>query len=572
MKQGIVWLPAVAASLLVLATACSAGDRVEQTSATPVPSPSPSPLPVEPVSDVDAWTVVELSHPGSSLIGEVIGLSVRSGRSRAIAYAGGAGLDGERLLAWESIDGQDWRLVSEQGAPLPAGSRFLMVDSGGAGHVGIHRDRFEMGERPAVWSSPDGSSWAEGRLPLDLGEHDRFIVRDIVATDHAFVVVGTVWTHPPEAQANLSGGDRNLTLAEGWWVVTDASGQTVGEGPLTDIYPVEVLPDGATVVDPASGEVLVVIPWDVYETERIQTGPVTAQIDHDGWRLLEDESDNTYAVIDLATGEEVVRGASQYRLTFGADPQVILDDGHRVSMTWEELELAWSEGLALAVASPIEERMVTVAFVSVGNGGWEPVEIGMFDDDVVEVDVYWVTGEPGGDGLVAAGANIRFDEELGQGTPVWTTWTSTDGTRWAPVEVEIHGGLYADAVSSGDDGVLVGGHDGLSRYLATSTDGRSWEVEFEVEEAHLDEWMSDVAVSGWISAAVGGSESPRGTVAELFVRRAGTGWERADLPEDPLALHLTELAVTSDELIVGGSIAGSRGRGGPALLVLDRSG
>lgn len=529
-------------------------------------------VPAQPTAAGEELAVVELPQPGSPFTADVFGLSVRDGRATVVAYAEGVGLPGERVLAWESSDGRDWRLVDPQGVSLPGGSRFLVSDSAAAGHVGLHRDRFEAGEPVAVWSSADGQTWVERSLPLELGEHDAYVVHDVVATDHSFVLLGTVWTQPSEAAAVLSGGDLTLTLSEGWWTVTDGAGRPVGEGPLTDIYPIDVAADGVAVVDPASGEVLVVIPRDVYETEQIRTGPVTTRIDHDGWRLVENDGDNTYSVVDLSSGDEVVRGASRNRLSFGADPHVVLDDGRRVSMTWEELELAWSEGLALAAASPVVERMVTTAFVSVDAGRWETVDIGTVDEGVTEVDVYWVVGAPGGEGLLGAGANHRFDEALGHGRTIWTTWTSSNGADWVPVEVDRHDGLYAEAVSSASDGVLVAGHDGSSRYLATSPDGRAWQVEHRVEEAHLHEWMSDVAAGDWMAAAVGGSESPRGDVAELFLRRAGAAWDRADLPADPLELQLTEVAVTAERLLVAGSTEVGDGGRAPVVLVFDRPG
>ena len=566
-------LVAVVLAIAVVGAGCAAEEsNGSPTGVEPEPAPttavSTSRSEGEPAEADDlALTIVDLPNRDSFLVGEVVDVAVSTDGITVVAYAEGPGLTDEALLVWTSPDGQDWALLTPDGLPRPGGSRFLLLESGASGYIGVVAGEFQSGEPIIVWTSPDAVSWTRRRLPLELGEHQQYFVQSLVASDSGMAVVGSVITRRPDADAVIAAQGLSLSLGDGWTVVDVESGVVQGTGPLSDIYPVDVSANGATVYDPETDETLVEIPWDVYQEARVSTGVVTAEIEYEGWLLIEDESDNSYSVVELASGERVVERANQNYLALGPDPEVTLPDGRTIATTWDELDAAWSDGIAVAAASDVREGNVSTVFHSTTGASWENVDFGVLSDDVDEVDVYWVSGAPGGTGFVAAGANQIFDHQAGASNPTWTTWTSEDGVSWLPVEVDNHPGLYHEVLAAGDSGVLVAGHDGSQRYIVSTTDGLTWVVDYEVDEAYQSEWMFDIALGSWIAAAVGSSQSPLGDVSELFTNEDGQGWRRADVPIDPLMLRLTEVAVGPDSLVLGGSRQTDRGEWAPVVIV-----
>jgi hypothetical protein len=278
-------------------------------------------------------------------------------------------------------------LLTPRGLPRPGDARLLTLEAGSSGHVGVVQDEFGPGEPVAVWTSPDGLAWNESLLSIHVGEHQRYLIDGLVVGDDGLLVLGSLVTVRPDPRAVILKNGRVLELDIGWTVTDAATGTPVGEGGLDEIYPAELDDDGASVRDPATGDVVVVIPWDVYENERRRTGVFTVEVEYDGWRLTEDETTNSYTVVNLASGVEVISGANQNYLTFGRDPELILDDGSRFVVTWDELDDAWSAGIRTADALDVAEADVPVVFHSTAGVAWTASDLGRVEGELTSSDI-----------------------------------------------------------------------------------------------------------------------------------------------------------------------------------------
>lgn len=98
--------------------------------------------------------------------------------------SGGVCCTVEERALWWSADGRRWTRVPLEPAAAGPDSWFSRIVGTRAGWVAGGT----AGERPAIWSSPDGTSW----LPVDLGLDARGSVSDIASVGDRLLAVGTI--------------------------------------------------------------------------------------------------------------------------------------------------------------------------------------------------------------------------------------------------------------------------------------------------------------------------------------------------------------------------------------------
>lgn len=117
--------------------------------------------------------------------GELHGISGFTGFGDGYVAVGAVA---SRPTAWVSLEGRSWQAVTVDEA-VPGYVQSVAASTHGLVAVG------EVADRPTAWVSPDGRSWS--RIPIELAEgHEPALVtfRDIVASDHGFLVAGEVLT------------------------------------------------------------------------------------------------------------------------------------------------------------------------------------------------------------------------------------------------------------------------------------------------------------------------------------------------------------------------------------------
>jgi hypothetical protein len=270
--DGITWnlAPAVFDGVPVSVTAGGPGLVAVGVSETVVSGGSVSGAAVWTSVDGLTWTQV----PGDlRTVTETGGVPVFRGAVMESVTVGGPGLvavgsqgvDGGDAVVWTSPDGITWSRVPHDEAIFGGSGRQLMssVTAGGPGLVAVGEDEGGEGADAAVWTSPDGFTWA--RVPHDeavFGGSGELLMSSVTAGGPGLVAVGrdfdggasadaAVWTSPDgftwarvPHDEEVFGGDAAM-----WSVTTVGSGLVaVGDDwpPGGAVAAVWTSPDGFT--------------------------------------------------------------------------------------------------------------------------------------------------------------------------------------------------------------------------------------------------------------------------------------------------------------------------------------
>jgi hypothetical protein len=449
--------------------------------------------------------------------------------------------------------------------------RMLSVVAGGPGLVAVGYDFSGDGRVAAVWTSPDGFTWAQ--VPHDEavfgGDYVQFMT-SVVAGGPGLVAVGAdcpggdccaaVWTSPdglswarvPHDEAIFGG--RNEQVANDQVMVSVVAG---GPGLVAVGYDVSGGDGDAAVWTSADGFTWTRVPHDEaifggdYRQEMgsvVAGGPGLVAVGYDV-----SGGDGDAAVWTSADGFTWARVPHDEAI-FGGD-----DDQEMTSV------VAGGPGLvAVGYDAPGWDGDAAV-WTSADGLSWARVPhdeaiFGGHDDQEMNSVV------AGGPGLVAVG----YDGPLGDRDAA--VWTSPDGLTWVrvPHDVAIFGGhddQEMNSVVAVGSGLVAVGKDGHFRNddaaVWTSPDGLTWtRVPSEVEGfgGSGGQVMKAVAAGGPGLVAVGFDESGGDSDAAVWTSPDGLAWTR----------------VPHDDAIFGGSgdqLMSAVAAGGPGLIAVgyDRS-
>jgi len=432
---------------------------------------------------------------------------------------------GQDLVVWRSADGTDW-VEGELNGDFSGASiwNFMFNEYGGIafgeaftdGYYG-EGEEFYGYDPPArlVWTTPDGLNWTRSELDFATGANQSVWLNSGVAGPDGYLVIGQRQTSPELEPMVIDKDGYQLILSDYTYTyqVLDAAGTVVAEGTMEDIYGRDSYDEGQPVINPDTGEVLVVVPYEDWESAWEQAysqsnggpfgvfddyDPPVITIEYDGYRVTVDEGLGTYVIEDLTSGEELFSGSADY-LWRGPAPVITDAAGNEIlRFTWEEFDTAqqafweshetqeYAYHADLVVATSPDG--LTWSTSTVDNGSVET----SFDSIVVRDDHYLAYGN-------------HFDG-YGGGPAIWS---SPDGLNWDRV-ADMPGGMYVWNVREAPDGTLLAMGDGpQGASLWSSVDGIAWGEAFGArvpEDRSLYEWLNQFGTGGLGTVVVGSRE------------------------------------------------------------------
>lgn len=435
--------------------------------------------------------------------------------------------EGQEIIVWSSEDGSAWEQTELNGDFSNASVWNVTFNEYGAIAFGEEFTGFsdEAGEvfRPyqpvrLIWTSPDGFNWTRTVLDLEADDNQEVWINTGVAGPNGYVVVGQRSTSPEFEPLLIEKDGLQLELNEYSYTyrVLDGAGVVVAEGSLDDIYNNYFYEqEGQAIVNPETGELLTVIPWETWEGAYEEAysesngGPFGGfggfvapelTIEYDGYRITINEETYEYRIEDIESGDLISSGSADY---LWRGPAPIITDAAGVeilSFTWEEFDAAqqahW-EGLD----SEWEYEYTSEAIVAVSSDGvaWTETAIGV---DGQEVNFESIIARD--DGYVAYGSQY---DTYGGGSAIWT---SPDGRTWTQ-EADMPGGMYIWNVQEAADGTLLAIGDGSQGpALWSSTDGIAWGEAFGTripEDRTMVEYLNQYGTGELGTVIVGSRDS-----------------------------------------------------------------
>jgi hypothetical protein len=176
----------------------------------------------------NSWVVLPVGRPTTG--GSVAATDATSSGTRFVAVGRedppcqfDCGVEPTRALGWTSRDGRNWTVWPEQPGLEPGGMNAIARTEAGFVAGGVD------GRRPALWSSPDGSSWSRAAVaPIPDPDADPSFSASIVALatdDGTIVCIAT--------SIGLGPGGAPVVLA--WW---SADGLAWQSAAIPDATPV----------------------------------------------------------------------------------------------------------------------------------------------------------------------------------------------------------------------------------------------------------------------------------------------------------------------------------------------
>jgi len=256
------------------------------------------------------WEQVKLPMPEGA---EVWNIQVAAGSDGFVAVGNGAFPDrdkgGNQILVWQSDDGTEWSLAATA-SPFNGPADTLL--NAGDGFVAIVRSYDGSSDSTSLYSSTDGVTWTEGHADFGSIANNQYMWFAGAATGNgATVLAGVIQTEPdqPPIVLEKAGVTLQQNNRDGSFTVSDL---TTGE--LITVVDAEVVygesaTDGATVYG-ADGEVIVVIPWEVFDEAGAlpRTDGEQVTIERDGVRLDLFYDGYTFVATDIATGTVLASG------------------------------------------------------------------------------------------------------------------------------------------------------------------------------------------------------------------------------------------------------------------------
>lgn len=458
------------------------------------------------------WERIQLEGSGYfdlSWIGELNGtlVAVSSGWNEAgFEFEGGV----QTLVTWAESAGSEWGQINSY--QLPAETWITRVIGSDDGVYAIGEQMTEEGRsaRYIMMTSTDGVSWVTEDLPILRTEGDEYVyLQDAVVGPQGMALLVQYETYPPEPPQVLLFDDYEVVMdhGSGQFTLTElGSGEVVLTGSIEDIYNWNEA-DGQRIADPATGEELTVVPWDVWEMAYVGAyeggyggsplpipidygasyeAPVIA-IEHDGYVITIDEGQGTFTVAAAASGDEIAQGTLE-DLYQGPPPQLIDPDTGDVilSVSWDE----WYQA---------EERAWETNESHYEEFEWSSRTAVLTSSDGVAWSEKTLTdGSNGSSGFIAATSDgltvvLTTYNDLGEQRIVWQmrdgVWSSTPSEQ---------GQLWLYNITDTGDGFLAVGDGSTGQAVWSSPDGISWATEFTAapQDGGGYVWFNDIASDG----------------------------------------------------------------------------
>ncbi|MDJ0922936.1 MAG: hypothetical protein QNJ77_00130 [Acidimicrobiia bacterium] len=478
------------------------------------------------------WERIELEGPGLSETGW---LGVLDGQLVAVSPSWGGGFAGgasQVLVTSISVDGANWEQAGSFELPEQVWVSRIVSDGERIYAVGENPEPFGVGMTHLVFSSSDGVNWTSGELVLDVGEDEHVYLENAAAGPAGLVLAVHFETYPEQQPAILVFDNLEVTLdyMRGTYALTDAgSGEVLVSGTLDELF--NWGDEGQRIYDPETGEVLTVVPWQVWEEawnsfygggfggsplpipiEPVEPRePPVVTIDYDGYIITIDEYDGRYTVADAETGDELAAGTLD-ELYQGPAPQFVDPDTGEVllAVTWDEWyqaeEQSWQD--VEYIEQEYFYRSRTALVTSPDGEVW---------------DIQTVSdGQGGSTSFLAATENgfVAMVNSYGEFGDHGTVWTMADGV-WTSAPAE-RSDLWMYSLASTDEGLIGVGEGSGGPALWSSPDGLSWSSEFAIVP-------QDDGTHAWLPAV---AADETGTVGVLAVKERWSEYRPLEIVQD----------------------------------------
>ena len=484
-----------------------------------------------PTTNNYTWQRVELEAPGLSEIGW---LGALNGRLVAVSPSWGVGPGGgesQALVTSTSADGIDWVQAGSYALPEHVWISRIVSDGERLYAIAANSELFAADIEHFVFSSSDGVTWEISELVLPVEPDEHVYIENAAAGPAGLVLAVHFETYPEERPTVLSFDNLEVTLdyMRATYTLTEtASGDVLLSGRLDELF--NWGDTGQRIYDPATGEVLTVVPWQVWEEawnsfyggyggsplpipiEPVEPqGPPVITIDYDGYLITIDEYDGRYTVADAESGDQIAAGTLD-ELYQGPAPRFVDPDTGEVllAVTWDEWhqaeERAWQDveyveedyfhRSRTALASSPDGEVWDIEIVSDGQGGSTSFLAPTDDGFVAMVNSYGEFGDRG------------------------TVWTMVDGV-WSSAPAERSDLWMYNVVSTGERLVGVGEGSG-GPALWSSSDGVNWSSEFAIvpQDDGTHAWLPSVAADD------------ADTVGVLVVKERWSGYRPLEIVQD----------------------------------------
>ena len=433
---------------------------------------------------------------------------------------------GQEVVVWRSPDGTTWEKGELNGDFSDASVwNFTFNEHGGIAFGEAFTDGFleaegdyrsyEMPPR-LVWTTTDGVNWTRSELDVTTAPNQSVWLNSGVAGPDGFLVFGQRQTSPEFEPMVIEKDGYQLTISDytNGYQILDAGGAVVAEGSMDGIYGGQFSEDGQAIINPETGEVIVVVPYEEWElaweeaySESTQGPfggfgeyePPIVTVEYGGYRITIDEEALTYRIEDIESGEELFSGDANY-LWRGPAPVFTDEAGNEIlRFTWEEFDAAQQKFWERHETEPYEYTGELIVAASPDGITWTTSTV---NTDAAETTFDTVIVRDGG--YLAYGNHF---DEFGGGPAIWS---SPDGITWER-EADMPGGMYVWNVSQTADGTLLAigeGPQGAS--LWSSVDGIAWGEAFGArvpEDRTVYEWLNQFGTGGLGTAVIGSREA-----------------------------------------------------------------
>ncbi|NNL68862.1 MAG: hypothetical protein HKO70_02755 [Acidimicrobiia bacterium] len=434
----------------------------------------------------------------------------------------------QEMVVWRSADGSTWERTELNGDFSGASIWNIQFTEHGAIAFGEVMDAAQGGEltrapyfpERLVWTSPDGLNWTRHTLNLATADNESVWINTGTVGPNGYVVVGSRERSPEFAAMTITKDGYTLEISEYDYTyrLLGPSGAVVASGSLDDVYGRNYNEDGQVVTHPDTGEVIVVVPFQVWEEAWEQAynesssgpfggyeyTPPIVTIEYDGYRITIDEESQTYTLENADSGELIAAGSADY-LWRGPAPVITDEAGTELlRFTWEEFDQA-QDAFWRRYEGEYENGYRSELVVAVSSDGVTWTEVDGITDTAQSVSFDSVIYHNGR--FIAYGN--QWDEFSG-GSAIWT---SPDGRTWSQV-ADMPGGMYIWNVKTAPDGTLLALGDGpQGSALWSSPDGIAWGEAFGTripEDRTVYEWMNQFGTGSLGTVVVGSREHQGG--------------------------------------------------------------
>lgn len=527
-------------------------------------------LPTGPVGIVDiaeisrlprseyTWTITELDRPDSATY-DVTLLYIGAVDGRYVAVASGsASGDTATLTTWHSNDGLTWARAEQT---LPQHHAIEQVIAGGPGLLAIGYATGGDAHEFTIWQTDTHLPWQQVDLRADGVDPYGLMSTQQAAVGNGIVIAVQLYHPDPNTSTVFETDEFRISIDDpnGVYNLTERESDTVvASGPTTDIYPWRE--GGQAVWNLDTRELLVVIPWDVWDSASSTGSPLPVPtptspqmgsgmtVEADGFRVFLDHDAERFEVTLIESGELVTSG-TVHAFYLGPAPRFVDNTTGEIvlSLTWDEWDQLMQFGTVVDDEPPsaTPPRLVTLA--SPDGFEWSATDLGS------SLDQYIASLHAVGDGFEL---NVFSYSNETQRT---VRYTSADGIDWESTTHTQTASPIGDVVS-GPAGLLALGWDRGGRTLSISADGNAWTPAFylppqadgrDAQLVHVASGASSRAVLGTLTDLLG-PEPLAIAVGALTVRFPDMdGVEIVDTETDEVILRATsrdlELALQGEQ-------------------------